>query len=119
MARCQPCLGHGPGVPGGRGYMYCGGEGKKGFLEGNPSESLGTSGFLRETGLKGPVLNKKQEKRRRRSGKTYVPTLLLKGKMAEEHVHVKKETKEKRHTGFSLLGCQMLRRGPPVERIKE
>ena len=99
--------------------MYCGGKGKKGFLEGNPSESLGTSGFLRETGLRGPVLNKKHKKRQGRGEKTYVPTLLLKGKMAEGHVCAKKEKKEIKHTGSSLIGCQMLRGSTKIRRSQD
>ena len=93
--------------------MCYGGEGKKGFWGCNPFESLGTSGFLIETGLRGPVPSKKLQKKQKRSGKIYVPTLLLKGKMAEGHVSAIKKTRKGKHTGFSLIGCQMLRRGPP------
>ena len=38
--------------------------------------------------------------------------------MAEEHVSARKENKGKNHTGFSLLGSQMLRRGPPSRQNK-
>ena len=50
LARCQPGLGHGPGVPGGRGYMWYGAKGKKGFWCSNPFETCGMQDFRDDRG---------------------------------------------------------------------
>ena len=54
LARYQPCLGHGPGMPGGSGYMCYGGEGKKGFWVCNPFETCGMQDFGDDRGQIGP-----------------------------------------------------------------
>ena len=47
------------------------------------------------------------------------PLLPQKEKMEESMLMRNRKKEKRKHTGFSLLGCQMLRRGPPVERIKK